>query len=149
MPDSPEHYSWLAYEWRNLLLLCERCDALKRNYFPVHGVRAEPLGSWNDAQRTEHPLLLDPSIDEPYRHLCVNSHGSIAHLSEKGMVTIAVLGLERPELLNRRGAHFAGIVALLSDTASDTDEMLNRAMSDDAEFAGVVSLGNPPIFRAR
>lgn len=140
VPDSPEHYSWLAYEWRNLLLLCERCDSSKQNYFPVRGVRAEPLGSWNDAQRTERPLLLDPTIDEPYRHLSVNSQGFITHLSEEGKVTIAVLGLNRSELLERRKALIANIFVLLSDTDREIDDMLDRAMSDEAEYAGVVAL---------
>ncbi|MGX9729639.1 AAA family ATPase [Janthinobacterium aestuarii] len=140
MPDSPEHYSWLAYEWCNLLLLCERCDSSKRNYFPVRGARAEPLSSWNDAQRTEHPLLLDPTIDEPYRHLRVNGQGFITPLSEEGTVTIAVLGLNRPDLLERRKALIANIFVLLSDTGRDIDEMLGKAMSDDAEYAGVVAL---------
>jgi 5-methylcytosine-specific restriction endonuclease McrA len=140
MPDSPEYYSWLAYEWRNILLLCERCDSFKQNYFPVRGVRAEPLGLWQDAQRTERPLLLDPTHDDPCRHLSVDSQGLLSHLSEEGKVTIAVLGLNRLELIERRQTLVADIFVLLSDTGREANNMLGSAMSDDAEYAGVVAL---------
>lgn len=140
MPDSPEYYSWLAYEWRNLLLLCERCDSSKGNYFPVRGPRAEPLSSWNDAQRIEHPLLLDPTNSEPYRHLRIDNDGLITPLTEEGKVTIAVIGLNRPELLVRRKTLIANIFVLLSETDSAIDDKLGKAMSDDAEYSGVVSV---------
>src|SRR5260370_20134326 len=52
-------YYWLAYEPRNLLPSCQKCNQGngKRNYFPVAGVRAERS---EDDLAAELPLLLNP-----------------------------------------------------------------------------------------
>lgn len=63
--DSPDHYAWLAYEWRNLLLLCAHCNRMKANLFPVEGPRVLPLTTWKEAVAAEEALLLDPCADEP------------------------------------------------------------------------------------
>ena len=47
----PDHYWWLAYEWRNLYLVCATCSRNKGNRFPVRGPRAKPESSWPEVDR--------------------------------------------------------------------------------------------------
>src|SRR5579871_1161281 len=68
--EDPKHpgYFWLAYDWRNLYLVCRICNTHKRNHFPILGTRVyKPEDSLVD----EQPLLLDPceSVEPPEPHL--------------------------------------------------------------------------------
>lgn len=138
--DSPEHYSWLAYEWRNLLLLCDRCTSAKQNYFPVRTARAEPLTTWMEAQLTEHPLLLDPALDAPHAHISVDADGFLHALTERGKMTITVLALNRAELVRSRQAMLENLGEMLAQKGTDVDAMLATAQSADAEFGGIARL---------
>lgn len=138
--DSPEHYSWLAYEWRNLLLLCQQCDSSKQNYFPVRGMRAEPLTPWPAVQRIERPVLLDPTVDRPQLHISASDRGMLLPLTDEGAATIAILSLNRPELVERRQALLVEIGELLVRDGPDVTTTLNRAMDRGSEYSGVVSL---------
>jgi hypothetical protein len=98
------------------------------------------LTTWGEAQRTEHALLLDPTLDEPYRHISVGANGVLLALSDKGEMTIAVLALNRPELVMRRHAAFQNLAKILTGAGTDIDDNLTRAISADAEFGGVARL---------
>ncbi len=110
--DSPDHYAWLAYEWRNLLLLCAHCNRMKTNLFPVEGPRALPLTTWSEAVAAEEALLLDPCVDEPRRHLGFTRDGQVYPLSKRGSATIEALGLNRPDLQNQRADVFGTLLSL-------------------------------------
>lgn len=100
---SPDHYWWLAWEWRNVLLACRNCVSVKGSRFPVKGERASPE-SGKSALPAEEPLLLDPTVDEPAEHLRFASESPyLVHgLTERGKVTIEVLQLNRSDLLQAR-----------------------------------------------
>ena len=98
---SPEHYWWLAYEWRNLYLACNECVLAKANKFPVKGPRMEIDTDWSQTN-TEKAMLLDPCSDDPEKHLVFSEEGFVAAATERGEVTIDVLNLNRPGLISQR-----------------------------------------------
>src|ERR1035441_2039073 len=59
MGEKHPGYYWLAYDPRNLLPSCQKCNqgSGKRNYFPIAGIRATCP---NDDLSAELPLLLNP-----------------------------------------------------------------------------------------
>jgi predicted ATPase len=96
-----DHYWWLAYEWFNLYTSCLDCARLKGSRFPIKGTRASP-GAGRAALRREQPLLLDPCEDYPETHLCFDELAQLASPTERGRVTIDVLGLNRNPLVQER-----------------------------------------------
>lgn len=91
-------YYWLAYRWENLYLACHACSQNKRNNFPIEGPRAEAPGD----NVEERPLLLDPCVDDPEKHLQFKADGTVLSLDPKGTATIQVLGLNRSSLVEAR-----------------------------------------------
>lgn len=61
-------YYWLAFDWKNLLVSCERCNVKKGSLFPLEdpGARAR---SHRGRLSAEAPLLVDPSNEEPREHI--------------------------------------------------------------------------------
>jgi uncharacterized protein (TIGR02646 family) len=103
--ESREHYWWLTYTWENLLLTCSDCMRAKGNRFPVNGTRASRTNPIEDEQN----LLLDPrrrpgeqDKDSPSRHLVFLEDGTVASTTDRGIVTIDVLGLNRSTLVTAR-----------------------------------------------
>ena len=93
-------YYWLAYDWNNMLLACPTCDFNKRNRFPVSGRRAMLL---NDSLGDEKPLLLNPCEDYPDEHLIFDLQtGCLQNKTDRGVVTIEILGLNREGLVRER-----------------------------------------------
>ena len=114
--DSRPGYWWLAYDWRNWLLTCERCySAWKRTFFPV-GTRRPP----KQGQR-ERRLLLSPfGREDPVRHLRFDRLGQVAPRagSTRGRATIDTCGLDRESLRSAR--HEAATTAhILCDRVLD------------------------------
>ena len=92
-------YSWLAYDWENLLVVCVRCNIARgRNEavssdFRVAKERAGVLASIAECRRQEVPYLLDPCFDEPSEHIDCGETGELRALSTRGHFTIAALDL--------------------------------------------------------
>lgn len=102
---APMHYWWLAYEWENLLIACQICNQkYKRDYFPLEdeNLRA-PIEAKGAELLAEKPLLIDPTLSDPGEHLEFEEDGFVRELSKSGKVTIEILGLNRLELVERRG----------------------------------------------
>jgi uncharacterized protein (TIGR02646 family) len=96
------HYSWLVYDWDNLIYSCLECSKSKSNLFPLKGERA-PLGSSVSKCRSdEDSFLLDPTFDDPSEHLRFDSNGKCISLTERGGRTISILNLNRPSLIQAR-----------------------------------------------
>lgn len=119
-------YYWLAYEWDNLLFVCDRCNrGHKRNYFPLRNP-ASRVRSHHQPVAQEHPLLLHPVFDDPSQHITFQK--SIAKgLSPEGRITIKTCGLNRPKTREHRRAHYEKL---------ERDELLanlNLAALSDAE----------------
>lgn len=100
-------YFWLAYNWKNLLPACQKCNTLegKKDQFPiapdksyvaVKKLTAEEVKNlrWQitkregaedifylepeDLDTLENPQLLHPYFDEPRDHLVFGRHGDVA-----------------------------------------------------------------------
>lgn len=111
-------YFWLAYEWHNLLLVCEKCNTWhserigeeKRSYpgksteFPIQGTRVmTPSGDserWREQLKEERPLLLSPYEDEPEKHIGFTEAGVPYAINKcpRGAATITICHLDRLEL---------------------------------------------------
>jgi len=110
-------YYWLGLEWSNLLLSCPKCNGrgAKGNRFPLHNHRNRATNhnpitrnpllynrhsciSSNPPLSTERPLLLNPEIDRPERHLTFNTFGEMSGLSIEGNTSIDIYKLNRDPL---------------------------------------------------
>ncbi|MDX6694415.1 MAG: hypothetical protein QOF02_2018 [Blastocatellia bacterium] len=103
---SPDHYWWLIYEWSNLLFCCATCNKLKGSRFPIEGVRAAVEATDEEQLRAERPLLLDPCRDVPEVELLFDEKGKVASDTQRGRVTIDMLGLNRSTLVHARALEF-------------------------------------------
>ncbi|GAB2589204.1 HNH endonuclease [Spirosoma areae] len=117
--DAPTHtgYYWLAYEWSNLVLSCEKCNRKKWDHFPIQDeanrVLIPTLGAdglpAHDSCRAdkitllnEHPLLLNPEIDDPDQHLTFLRDGTVEAKTANGTKSIELYFLQRDELIKNR-----------------------------------------------
>jgi uncharacterized protein (TIGR02646 family) len=105
-------YWWLAYEWSNLYAACASCEQMKGTRFPIGGERAAP-GTRGERLAEEEPLLFDPCADRPEKELIFSEDGRVASRTQRGRVTIDVLGLNRAVLIESRRAALASLRASL------------------------------------
>ena len=154
-PMSLPGYYWLAYVWENLFLACSLCNQrFKKNFFPLAdaGTRAQ---SHHDDVSAEAPLFIDPARDAPEE--LIGFREEIAFPIDddpRGRATIEALGLNRPELSERRLDHhrmlatIRNLVQLLpsdSEAALEARAVLEAAVRDDAQYASMArhALGLP------
>lgn len=112
-PKPHPGYYWLAYDWRNLLPSCIKCNQAstigdkkigKHNRFPVVGTHAQKPEEIED----EQPLLINPASDDeqddPEKHLTIDTAtGLLGHLSKRGEMCIEIFGLNpRDQLVKDR-----------------------------------------------
>jgi energy-coupling factor transporter ATP-binding protein EcfA2 len=131
----PDHYWWLAYSWNNLVFCCQACNRAKRNRFPVIGPRLEP----GDPSGAEQPLLLDPyGTDDPSEHLWFEDDGTVRPISDHGDVTIEVLALNRPDLVERRQRAAALTQSVLAAATEPVPADTRAALIDPhVEYVGL------------
>lgn len=72
----------------NLLIACQICDMSKAAKFPLDS--------------DGNPQLLNPRSDKFEEHIDLASDGTLHGVTEKGRVTVDILKLNRPELIERR-----------------------------------------------
>ena len=116
----PLHYLWLRNSWSNLYLSCPECNGRKGNKFPIAGPICE-LFATGDELAYEMPLLLDP-CDPQLRieeHLDFIEDGTVLPLSERGEMTINILGLNRPSLVGARKLHAVLLLQQLKANANE------------------------------
>lgn len=122
------HYSWLAYEWRNLYLSCRACNASKRNRFPVKGRRAPVLFSLDEIRDREDTLLVDPCFDRPDRAFDFTFDGLCVGKNDSGRQSIAILDLNRKQLVSQRAKTFADAIDfVVSQTEDLRSDLFDRA----------------------
>lgn len=128
-PKTP--YPESLFVWRNLLLCCTECGRLKGQRFPL--------------DETSSPLLLDPTVEEPWQHLDFDPEtGNLVArfdidrnaFSDKGKATVALLALDRREALARvyRRTHqrLAKITAeAIDDGNPNADLLIERLRGAD------------------
>lgn len=144
-------YWWLAYNWENLYLCCKKCQQNKKNNFPVVGKRAK-IGDKGKSLKFEKNLLLDPCLDEPANHLHFLDDGTVESISatdkvalkkfagnDRGAVTIKILALNRPDLINSRKFYAQKVIDVLDQIASRTSPEklfnINELVGDLVAFA--------------
>lgn len=107
-------YFWLAYDWKNLLFACERCNRrYKKNFFPLKNIanRCNPSVSFDISG--EEPLFINPCEIDPSLHLEFRG-AVITHKTSEGDVTIRELGLGRADLNEMRQDSLTAIDALMN-----------------------------------
>ncbi len=125
-----DHYWWLVYDWENLYYCCQKCNFSKGNKFPVRGRRGRAFASVNELRQREDALLVDPCFDLPSDHLDFVEDGQVIPLTEKGEVSIDVLTLNRPDLIEARRHEietFLGNAVLLKRSKSLTVEWVRQS----------------------
>lgn len=115
-------YFWLAYEWDNLLLVCQDCNSGHGEFigderishpgksmeFPVAGERVmsptEDQTAWTEDLKNESPLIINPYYDEPNDHILFDDMGVpyAKEGSERGKETIKTCHLDRMGLCEMR-----------------------------------------------
>jgi len=132
-------YFWLAYEWTNLMLVCESCNIYKSNKFPI---KNESLRISDDLikedflrnnefvfenfeiqkLKKEECLMLNPEIDNIEEHLKFLHTGEIEGITEKGKKTIEVCKLNRASLTKARRKIIDDFVIEIIDIFKKSDE---------------------------
>lgn len=140
--SSPDHYSWFAYEWDNIFLSCVACNRAKRNLFPVKGPRARLRSSWVEAEDGEVALLVNPCRVEPRKHIRFGTDGSVGGVDEVGQITVDVLHLNRPELIQAREQKFRECLDWLGRGRTDEEysKEFRRALQDEAPYGGAMRI---------
>ena len=142
-------YYWLGAEWENLLPSCIDCNRERGHEYPI-GKRKTgkankfPLGDERrrarvpGAEAREDALLLDPTRDTPREHLEFFDKGMVRPAqnggapSERGKETIAVVGLDRPELVRSRADRLVLIESDIEGLREAAEELI---ANPDSAFA--------------
>lgn len=140
-------YYWLAFEWDNLLVSCEKCNtSYKGSLFPLRDPNLRVLHHGDDLC-TEEPLFVDPSKEDPRKHIRFRRE-AIEAVTPRGLETIVGVGLRRNELEEARKEKL-DIVDLLQDIqvmkcklkeqkVEKASEMLGLYSSAQSEFSAMV-----------
>jgi 5-methylcytosine-specific restriction endonuclease McrA len=106
-------YYWLAYEWSNLLLACGNCNNAKGTNFPITNAQGRVHGPvllaggkidekqnliFNNPLANELPILINPEIKNPAKHLFFAPNGELVGLTNEGSESIIIYDLNRDEL---------------------------------------------------
>lgn len=109
--DEHLYYGWLVYEWENLYNACPVCNRRrngkdgivgKGNFFPVDGPRAPLLSSISECRAIETGTLIDPCYDDPSEHITFETNGKCQPKTDRGLLTITLLDLNREALIRER-----------------------------------------------
>lgn len=94
-------YWWLAYDWKNYLFICEKCNTWKGSSFPLEGGRP-PASLQEGDEGSEKPLLINPYLEDPLGHLAWDETGRVKGRTDKGRMTVDRCGLDREWLRQER-----------------------------------------------
>jgi 5-methylcytosine-specific restriction endonuclease McrA len=134
-------YYWLAYDWRNLLPACQKCNNAKNTIFPVDGHHAQ----LPNEEVKEKPLLINPlsdlEEDNPENHLAVDTRGVMIAVNEsrRGKMCIKLFGLNaKDQLLDSRRKQKERIEFRLLKLANACQEIANPEKSQKEIFEAIV-----------
>lgn len=118
------------YEWENLTLACEICNQNKSN---------------RDPQTT---LIIDPYITEPANHLSFSGSLIFPLGTVNGVNTTEILGLNRPNLIERRQEKLKRVLSIIETIFSENlpiqtrkviyDNFLEHDASPRSEYTAMV-----------
>lgn len=156
----PLHYWWLSNEWSNLYIACIDCNRIssrrsgagigqsgKGGRFPLQDETTRaPVLAGPDLLALEMPLLLDPCVDHVGQILIFSEDGKVTSRDHRGLTSIEIIGLNRPNLVEERrrtASIFKAIFEVLiennrigryrADLRAQVDEMISPA----APYAGM------------
>jgi uncharacterized protein (TIGR02646 family) len=145
-PAHPGYY-WLAFEPKNLLISCSKCNKWggKKNQFPLaesadRAVLTCPAQELED----EQPLLLNPYTDLPEQHLLFDALiGTVESITDRGAATIRVCDLNREPLAEKRReaqhSYWTTLMFLwIQEKYSDARRLREEIRRGDVEFAASV-----------
>lgn len=125
-------YYWLAMDWNNLLLACDRCNrTYKKNLFPLKSGSDRQLR--HDSNIQEDVLLIDPTVIDPRDYIKFMPDGTIQYKGEKdgiGDVSIKTYGLVNPDLTEARQEKAIELVykiTQIENYCADIAEMTSQA----------------------
>lgn len=151
-----EGYYWLAYEWWNFRLSCQRCNRPekqedgvlhgKANEFPIQDEAARcklPTGSW----ASESPRLLDPCVATDCQLLGHGIDGEVKAIAQKGSweyqradYTIKRLGFNEWNTPETKRGQWQTLATLLTVVGNNVTPAiaaeLNKYLSHDHEYSG-------------
>jgi uncharacterized protein (TIGR02646 family) len=126
-PKSRQEFEALVFIWENWLISCGKCNQRKWAHFPMCG---------------NEPCLLDPTGEDPDNHIFFNG-AQVSHITERGRVTIDMLGLDRSPLEDQRETWLlfinSLILLLMNESArAEASELLIWSMQPDAPYSAMV-----------
>ncbi len=140
-------YYWLAYHWENLVFACQLCNQRhKANWFPLrnHSRRARHHG---EEVEQELPLFIEPTTEDPEALIAFDAAGVPYAIGNnlRAAATIRELGLDRPELNERRFDRLEllkglrDLIDLLpgEPEAIEAEQKLTRSVQPSAEYAAM------------
>lgn len=133
--DYREYYLWLAFEWRNLFYACDVCIEKKGSRFPLNSKPGNFLASYDEIVRYERSLLIDPTSEDPHKHLYYTGSGNVLPLTRKGASTIETFDLDRIKLTEERSKCIKHVLFMLRGEPSS---YIEEALNIYAPFAGAV-----------
>lgn len=166
--ERPDHggYYWLAYDWKNLLPSCQRCNRRfwelrrwaaerpvavggKATQFPLADETTRKMAH-DDATLLvdEATLLIHPCEENPELHFRFDVMGQIFGVSEKGETTIDVCFLQRYDLTTLRRDVVETIIQALTalnivrrngniNAIASLEYFIQRYVANDARYAAV------------
>lgn len=106
-------YYWLAYDWDNLFLSCQKCNqTFKKNFFPLENPDRRAIDHTHDIQQ-EISLILNPAKDNPEEHLLFKRE-IITHKTLRGKETIKRTAIDQELFEEDRREKLLTIEALLN-----------------------------------
>lgn len=133
-----EYYAWFAYEWQNLLIVCDECNSAISAMFPLVGYPVKPMSTWQEAELRERPLLINPYKTTPSEHLMFTHKGEVVARSKEGTATIVIAKLDRPHLNAKRAKSFGELGKLIieNNVSDRLPGALSAYISEGTEFPG-------------
>lgn len=112
-PKDPSGYWWLTYHQPNLVATCRSCNNAKSNKWELRRGSRRLRPREEPGAMSEAPMLVDPTVDDPYLHLTWVYAGGlwrISALSPRGRWTINALGLDRDSFLFESNEYIADVI---------------------------------------
>lgn len=141
-------YPWLAYDWRNLVPACTRCNNVKSDQFEVEGgYLVDGMPDTTTLNASERPLLIYPYEDDATQYLRFGAGGVVTAINgnARGKATIRLLGLDRRELMDERWRHQSTAIEAMETSIGrmlsgdePIDGRARRYMAKDRPFSRAV-----------
>ncbi len=104
-----DHYAWLAYEWDNLIYVCDYCQRARADRLPLTTERAPYMARLAEVRRVEKTILIDPYRETPERHFEFLFDGRCQPLTARANETMTLLELDSARLVHLRSESLAAM----------------------------------------